>query len=133
MEPTIVRTSGRSGSCFYELCAGHHPVQPLTQEALLRHAYFPDEPYPRIADELPDLPHRLAQLIDRCLEKRKERRIATAAEVLAELEPLLPGQSFRTRAMDAGPYPGLAAFQEDDAGRFFGRGADVLEVSDAAA
>ena len=30
--------------------------------------------------------------------------------------------------MDASPYPGLAAFQENDAGRFFGRGADVLEV-----
>ena len=116
------------GIMLYELCAGHHPVQPLTQEALLRHAYFPDEPYPRIAAELPDLPHRLAQLIDRCLEKRKERRIGSAAEVLAELEPLLPERSFRTREMDAGPFPGLAAFQEDDAGRFFGRSADVLEV-----
>ena len=73
---------------LYELLAGHHPVQPLTQEALLRHAYFPDQPYPRIRDELPDLPQRLAEVVDRCLEKRKERRIASAAELLAALEPL---------------------------------------------
>jgi hypothetical protein len=115
------------GIMLYELIAGHHPVQPLTQEALLRHAYFPDDPFPRIADEVPDLPHRLAQLIDRCLEKRTEKRIATAREVLTELESLLPGR-MRTADAEAGPYPGLAAFQESDADRFFGRAPDVLAV-----
>ncbi|HXU04107.1 MAG TPA: serine/threonine-protein kinase, partial [Polyangia bacterium] len=116
------------GVLLYELLTGQHPVQPLTQEALLRHAYFPDEPFPRIRDELPDLPHRLADVVDRCLEKRKERRIASAAELLAALEPLLPGRTARAIDAAAGPFPGLAAFQESDADRFFGRGADVLQV-----
>jgi hypothetical protein len=116
------------GIILFEMLAGHHPVQPLTQEALLRHSYFLDEPFPRIADALPDLPHRLAQLVDRCLEKRKERRITTAAEVLAELEPMLPGRTGRTVDLDAGPYPGLTAFQESDADRFFGRDPDVLQL-----
>src|SRR5262249_3388495 len=93
----------------------------------LRHGYFQDEPYPRLADELSDLPHRLAQLVDRCLEKRKERRIATAAEVLAELELSLPGRTTRALDLDAGPYPGLTALQERDADRFFGRAPDVLQ------
>jgi eukaryotic-like serine/threonine-protein kinase len=116
------------GVMLFELLAGHHPVQPLNRETLLRHAYFPDEPFPRIGDELPDLPHRLAQLVDRCLEKRKERRIGTAHELLAELEPLLPGRRRGGPDLETGPYPGLAAFQEADADRFFGRGVDALTV-----
>jgi hypothetical protein len=116
------------GVMLYELLAGHHPVQPFTQEALLRHGYFVDEPLPPIEAELPDLPHRLAALLGRCLAKRPEARIATAREVLAELEPLLPGHASRSRDPDAGPYPGLAAFQESDADRFFGRGREVLQV-----
>jgi hypothetical protein len=104
-------------------------VQPLTQEVLLRHAYFPDQPYPRIRDELPDLPQRLGDVIDRCLEKRKDRRIGSAAELLAALEPLLPGRSARAIDAAASPYPGLSAFQETDADRFFGRDPDVLQVS----
>ena len=44
-----------------------------------------------------------------------------ARGMLAELEPLLPGARRCTLGPDTGPYPGLAAFQEDDADRFFGR------------
>jgi eukaryotic-like serine/threonine-protein kinase len=116
------------GIMLYELLTGRHPVQPLSQEALLRHAYYPDQPFPRTRDELPDLPHRLADVVDRCLEKRKERRVASAAELLALLEPLLPGRNARAIDATAGPYPGLSAFQESDADRFFGRGPDVLQV-----
>jgi hypothetical protein len=116
------------GIMLYELLTGHHPVQPLTPEALLRHAYFPDQPYPRIRDERPDLPYRLADIVDRCLEKRKERRIATAFELLAALEPLLPGRNSHAIDTEGGPYPGLSAFEERDADRFFGRRDDVLQV-----
>jgi hypothetical protein len=113
------------GVILYELLAGHHPVQPLTSEALLRHAYFRDEPLPLIEAELPDLPHRLSQAVGRCLEKHKERRIASAAELLAELEPLLQGRG-QNLGEEGSPFPGLSAFQEADAHRFHGRGPDVL-------
>jgi hypothetical protein len=116
------------GVMLYELLTGHHPVQPLTPETLLRHAYFLDEPLPRIEVELPDLPHRLAQVVGRCLEKHKDRRFATAADLLKELEPLALGRSGLAVEADASPYPGLSAFQETDADRFFGRGADVLQL-----
>jgi eukaryotic-like serine/threonine-protein kinase len=115
------------GVMLYELLAGHHPVQPLTREGLLRQAYFRDEPLPRIEAELPDLPHRLSQAIGLCLEKQKERRITSAAELLAELEPLLRDRG-QTVGDDASPYPGLSAFQEADAYRFYGRGPDVLQL-----
>src|SRR5262249_55942013 len=81
------------GVMLYELLAGHHPVNPLTPEARLRHAYFVDEPFPRIDADLPDLPHRLAQVVDRCLEKRKDRRFSSAAELLESLEPLALGRA----------------------------------------
>jgi hypothetical protein len=117
------------GIMLYEMLAGHHPVDPPTQAALLRHGYFLDEPLPRLGDAVADLPHRLTQLVDRCLEKRKERRIATASEVLAQLEPLLPGRARRSDSREAGPYPGLTAFQEGDADRFYGRDSDVFQVA----
>src|SRR5262249_39498962 len=85
-------------------------------------------PMPRISDEVPDVPVRLAQLVDRCLQKRKEKRIATAAEALLELESLLPSRAQHSYAEDQSPYPGLVAFREDEAHRFFGRGRDVLQV-----
>jgi hypothetical protein len=116
------------GIMLYELLAGHHPVQPLTPEAILRHAYFVDERLPRVGAELPDLPHRLARALDRCLEKRPERRFETAAGLLAELEPLLVARGARALEGGASPYPGLSAFQEADADRFFGRGADILHL-----
>jgi serine/threonine protein kinase len=116
------------GIMMYELLAGHHPIEPLTPQSLLRHAYFLDEPYPRASDALPDLPLRLAQAIDSCLEKRKERRVATAAELLGLLEPLLFPSGPRAIQEGASPYPGLSAFQESDSDRFFGRGADILQL-----
>ncbi len=116
------------GIMLYELLAGQHPIKPLTADGLLWHVYFLDQPYPRISDALPDLPLRLAQAVDSCLEKRKERRVATAAELLALLEPLLFSRGPRALEEGASPYPGLSAFQEADADRFFGRGADVLQL-----
>jgi hypothetical protein len=76
----------------------------------------------------PDAPERLARVIDRCLAKRKSARYPSAKELLADLESLLPGRQGRQLSEDESPYPGLTAFQEGDADRFFGRGQDVARM-----
>ena len=58
---------------------------------------------------------------------RRRRRSATrrAADLLADLEPLQPSRTGRHLVPDESPYPGLNAFQESDADRFFGRSQDI--------
>ena len=116
------------GVMLWEVLAGHHPVQPLDSDALWRNAMQLDTAMPRLGAAVPSVPHKLAQLIDRCLQKRREHRLLTARDVLAELETLLPSRLQRVAAGAQSPYPGLVAFQENEADRFFGRGRDVLQV-----
>jgi eukaryotic-like serine/threonine-protein kinase len=113
------------GIILYEMLAGKHPLDPVTQGRLFGAAAALDEPMPSIADDVPGLPDRMVQVVARCLAKRKADRYATAAELLAELEPLLPSRGGRSLGGDESPYPGLTAFQEADANRFFGRKQDI--------
>ena len=118
-EPTIVRTSGRSGSCFTSSAPDIIPCSRSTQEALLRQRLLPRRALPS---------HRRRASPDRAAPARTAHRPLPARNgrsggsprrprrCSAELEPLLP----RTELPDAvrwtpAPYPGLAAFQEDDA------------------
>jgi hypothetical protein len=118
------------GIIMFELLAGHHPLAPVTQGKLFGAAAAVDEPMPSIADVVPGLPDRLVQVVARCLAKNKNDRFATATEMHAELEPLLPTRGGRRRvAADESPYPGLNAFQESDADRFFGRSADIASMA----
>ena len=116
------------GVMLFEMLAGHHPVQPMTTRELLRHAKSLDEPMPSLA-AIASVPFRLTQLVERCLEKRAERRVGDAAQIVEELEALLPSRAQRKLADDEGPYPGLSAFQENEADHFFGRARDVLRVT----
>ena len=116
------------GVMLWEALAGHHPVQPLDSDALWRNAMQLDTPLPPIAHAVPGLPHKLAHLTDLCLQKRREKRMPSARAALDELESMLPSRTLRAQTDDRSPYPGLVAFQEDEADRFFGRGRDVLHV-----
>jgi serine/threonine protein kinase len=113
------------GIILYEMLAGKHPLEPVTQGRLIGAAAALDEPMPSLANDVPGLPDRIVQVVARCLAKRKADRYSTAAELLADLEPLLPSRSGRSLAGDESPYPGLTAFQEADANRFFGRKQDI--------
>ena len=84
-----------------------------------------EEPMPSVRSACPDLPDELADVIDRCLQKRKDQRIGSARELLDALEPLLPGRYVRRLRSDESPYAGLKSFQESDAHRFFGRSREV--------
>ncbi|MGE5181753.1 MAG: protein kinase domain-containing protein [Acidobacteriota bacterium] len=116
------------GIILFEMLAGKHPLEPVTQGTLFASAAAVDEPMPSIGNEVPGLPDRLVQVIDRCLAKPKTARYATAQELCDELEPLLPGRGGRNLVGDESPYPGLKAFQESDANRFFGRLPDIAEL-----
>jgi hypothetical protein len=112
------------GIILYRMVAGKHPLAPLRGRELMVTAIL-SEPMPGVRSACPDLPDELAAVIDRCLRKPKAERMGSARELLAALEPLLPGRHGRSLQAYDSPYPGLGAFQEADAGRFFGRGREI--------
>jgi eukaryotic-like serine/threonine-protein kinase len=113
------------GIMLFEMAAGKHPLFPKPADKPGMRVGNLNEPMPPIASVVPDLPERLAYVVDRCLQKRKHERFASAREVLAELEPLAPGRHRSALNDQESPYPGLVAFEEGDSGRFFGRDQDV--------
>jgi serine/threonine protein kinase len=112
------------GIILYKMVAGKHPLDPLRGRQLMVTGML-DQPMPAVRSDCPELPEELAIIIDRCLIKDKSRRMASAHELLDALEPLLPGRHIRRLRVDESPYPGLNAFQESDANRFFGRAREV--------
>ncbi len=112
------------GIILYEMLAGKHPLDPLTQGKLFG-AAASDDLMPSLADDVSGLPDRIVAIVARCLAKKKQDRYPTASALLAELEPLLPRSTGRHLVEDESPYPGLNAFQESDADRFFGRSQDI--------
>jgi hypothetical protein len=116
------------GIMLYEMVVGRHPLYPFTIASLTDNARRIDQPMPRVGHEVAELPASLERIIDRCLAKRKEDRHGSARELLAELELLVPRRYGRRLAEDQSPYPGLAAFQESDADRFFGRADQVAHL-----
>jgi serine/threonine protein kinase len=113
------------GVILFEMVSGQHPVAPLTFEALVHMVRSLDTPLPSVRLHTPELSDGLTRIIDRCLQKQRDSRYASAAALLDELEGLLPIARGRSSNEAENPYPGLAAFQEADAGRFFGRESDI--------
>ena len=116
------------GIMMYEMLAGRHPLEPLTPKRLMQNAVLIHTPMPSIADAVPEVPGDLEAVIDSCLRKDKSQRFQNAQALLDALEPLLPARLGRTLSEEEGPYPGLVAFQESDADRFFGRSREVLRT-----
>lgn len=67
------------GAVLYELCAGHPPHRESAVSALRQAVQ--SGPAPPLRSVAPQLPPRLAAVIDRCLHKDPEARFATAAEL----------------------------------------------------
>ncbi len=116
------------GIILWEMLTARHPLDPMSQQRLMYAAARLDEPMPRIAEAMPDCPPALEQVIDHCLAKHKLARFGGAPELLAALEPQLPGRFGRRLSEDETPFPGMTAFQETDADRFFGRERDVTHM-----
>ena len=114
------------GVMLYEMVAGQNPLAKMSPQQLMANAVQLGKPLPSVAEAVPDLPPDLERIVDRCLAKQPRDRYQDAGALLAELEPLMPGRYSRKLDVDENPFPGLKAFQESDAGRFFGRSRDVL-------
>ncbi|HWN71871.1 MAG TPA: serine/threonine-protein kinase, partial [Haliangium sp.] len=114
------------GIMLFELVTGRHPLSPYKMGDLLR-IVDQDEPMPSVRELVPDI-GPLGGVIDRCLIKNPEDRTQSAVLLLAELEALASGRRAALLGDDGCPFAGLAAFQEGDADRFFGRDHDITAL-----
>ncbi|MCG8417480.1 MAG: protein kinase [Proteobacteria bacterium] len=115
------------GIMLYQLLVGKHPLHPLRGDQLMVTAIL-EQPMPSAHDAPVDIPSALADIIDGCLKKHRSERLASADALLDALRGLLPERHSGALDDDQSPYAGLAAFQEADASRFFGRSVDIATV-----
>ncbi|MCG8425493.1 MAG: protein kinase [Proteobacteria bacterium] len=116
-----------AGIILYRMMNGRHPLSPLTYNRLASIALL-DEPIPSLGDGGVEVPDQLIAIVDGCLKKSKHERIASAEQLLEALVPHLPRRRVGQAIAGESPYAGLAAFQEADADRFFGRSRDIAAV-----
>ena len=114
------------GIILWELLSKSHPLGTTTMPRLVE-AAATETPMPRLSTRLAGVSPGLDRLIARCLEKRKADRFQSARELLAALEELAPHK--QVHGADASPFPGMTAFDEADADRFFGRGRDKTRIA----
>ncbi len=113
------------GIMLFEMVTGRHPLPHVQGWQLGMNVSTLDEPMPSVRAASASVPDELAAVIDRCLAKPVDARMHTAQALLDALEPLQPTRAARGLRADQRPYAGLGAFQEADAGRFFGRARDI--------
>ena len=78
------------GIMAYETLAGHHPFAPrVTSQAMIT-AHFVELP-PPLAVGRPLLPARAAAVVMQCLEKDRDRRPSSAADLIVALVAMAPG------------------------------------------
>ncbi|MBL0216960.1 MAG: protein kinase [Myxococcales bacterium] len=116
------------GVLLHRMICGRHPLHPLDGNQLVVTAML-ELPMPSMQEAAPpDVPRELIQIVDRCLLKLKEQRWQSAEELLHALEPFLPGRRMKELQIDESPYAGLSSFQENDAGKFFGRNREIAAM-----
>jgi hypothetical protein len=114
------------GIMFWRALIGVHPAGSMVPEVLRAVLLDLDTPMPSIARRDPEFPRALADIVDKCLQKRKEDRYQTASELLADLQAFLAPRATRASAAgESSPYRGLVAYSETDAQYFFGRSSEI--------
>ncbi len=109
------------GVMLHWLLEGEHPAGQLGPGSLEAVADL-SRPFPSLHERRPNL-GRLGAIVDRCLLKDPSVRLESSRLLLTELEAVARPAELRPNAAGEppNPYPGLAAFQEQDAARYFGR------------
>jgi len=74
------------GVMLYEMACGHRPFKGETGISVITSILR--DPHRAITEEKPDLPARLGEIFDRCLEKNPEQRYPTAEVLRDELDEL---------------------------------------------
>ena len=116
------------GILLHRMICGRHPLHPLDGNQLVVTAML-ELPMPSMAEAAPsDCPRELVQIVDRCLLKFKEHRWPNVSELLRAIEKFLPGRRTTELQIDESPYAGLSSFQENDAGKFFGRNREIAAM-----
>ncbi|MDB4956159.1 MAG: Serine/threonine-protein kinase [Myxococcales bacterium] len=116
------------GVLLHRMICGRHPLHPLDGNQLVVTAML-ELPMPSMTEAAPpDVPRELIQIVDRCLLKMKEQRWGSVTELMRALEPFMPGRRSVELQMDESPYAGLSSFQENDAGKFFGRNREIAAM-----
>ena len=115
------------GAVLYELCAGVTPFADVAAADLVRVVAARDAP--PLADAAVGVDARLAAIVDRCLRRVPDVRVAGGDDLREALEAL--ERSAHAAAVPAGnPYRGLRAFDSDHRRLFFGRNAEIGELLD---
>jgi Protein kinase domain/FG-GAP-like repeat len=91
------------GITIFSMLYGERPFDGLKDVEVLEQCRDLNRPMPSLARLRPDLPPALTQLVDRCLQKRLELRVQSAAQIVETLEALetapaygLDGEATRT-------------------------------------
>lgn len=110
------------GVVAYQLCTGTHPVG-ATYESRLAFSASPEREVPVSMPS--EVPASVRELVRRALMRQPSLR-PSMAEWQRGLEEALSGRG--DNFFEDGPYPGLAAFDEQRARDFFGRDAEIDEL-----
>ena len=128
-QPADTRTDVFSfGVLLYEMLTGRRPFAGETFGALTR-AIRHDEPR-SLASLGCEAPLEAERIVRRTLEKDRERRYATATDLLADLEALKqrlasPPVAKTSSLLAGAAFRGLVPFQEADSDRFLGREQEI--------
>ncbi|MCG8423340.1 MAG: serine/threonine protein kinase, partial [Proteobacteria bacterium] len=119
------------GIMLWEIATGNHPLAPLTTRQLLDVAEV-DVAMPLMTERYPAL-CPLANLVDRCLRKRRDERIPSARVLLDELRQLASPQVIPGAATSAAEPHTDAQFDKDESPSNRSLPAmDALDESDSA-
>jgi serine/threonine protein kinase len=115
------------GMMLYEMLAGRHPFDSVDRSEVLMISRG-ERPIAPLANAAPQVPSDLESVVNRCLAVNPAARFETTADLLDALQAAAPSRHGTHLKAGESPYPGLSAFGEHDAGRFFGRERDINRV-----
>ncbi len=110
------------GAVLFELCAGRPPHRDLAPRSLPHLVQKRDAPL--LTALVPQVPPKLAAVVERCLRRDPSERFASGDELREALEQL--DLTSRSGVIPEGnPYRGLHTFEAEHRALFFGRQAEV--------